>query len=110
MTAYELRIAGLMFVRDEHASLVAVRGPQSLCEEAKAQVQRRVTAMSNPHGSRWALTHPEAVGTASNPHARGSRWGACEQCGDTMESYRGGWCELCALARRVALKAKGVAL
>lgn len=92
MTAYELEVAGLVFVRDERASLVAVRGPQPLCDEAKAQVQRRVRAMAKP---RTTL---------------GSRWGACEQCGDAMDSNRGGWCELCGLARRVALKAQGVAL
>ncbi len=92
MTAYELEVAGLVFVCDERASLVAVRGPQNLCDEAKAQVQRRVAAMGKPRST------------------IGSRWGACEQCGDKMESNRGGWCELCALARRVALKAKGVAL
>lgn len=93
MTAFELEVAGLVFVRDARASLTAVRGPQSLCDEAKVQVQRRVAAMRTP---RAALS--------------GRRWGTCEQCGDAMESNRGGWCELCALARRVALRESGVAL
>lgn len=93
MTAYELEVAGLVFVRDERASLVAVRGPQPLCDEATTQVRRRVEGMVRPR----------------TDDAR-PRWGACEQCGDAMESNRGGWCELCALARRVALKGQGVAL
>lgn len=93
MTAYELEVGGLVFVRDERASLVAVRGPQSLCDEAKAQVARRVSAMGAPRAT-----------------LSGRRWGACEQCGDAMENNRGGWCELCALARRVALRKGGVAL
>ena len=87
MTAYELECAGLVFVRDERASLVAVRGPESLCATARAEVAKRVPAMREPRRS-----------------VRGARWGACEQCGDTMDNNRGGWCELCALARRVALK------
>lgn len=91
MTAYELEVSGLVFVRDERASLVAVRGPQNLCDEARAQVGRRVAAMRAPK---------RALG--------GRRWGACEQCGDTMDNNRGGWCELCALARRVALREGGV--
>ena len=90
MTAYELEVAGLVFVRDERASLVAVRGPQSLCNAARAQVSRRVAAMRTPRRA---------------PGAR--RWGACEQCGDAMDDNRGGWCELCALARRVALRESG---
>lgn len=93
MTAYELEVAGLVFVRDARASLVAVRGPQSLCDEARAQVKRRVAGMRAPRAT-----------------LSGRRWGACEQCGDAMENNRGGWCELCGLARRVALRESGVEL
>jgi hypothetical protein len=93
LTAYELEVAGLVFVRDERASLVAVRGPQALCDEARAQVQRRVASMRAPRAT-----------------LSGRRWGACEQCGDAMDSNRGGWCELCAIARRVALRESGVEL
>lgn len=93
MTAYELEAKGLLFVRDERGSFVAVRGPEDLCKEASAQVARRVDAMRAPR-----------------KRLEGARWGACEQCGDTIDSNRGGWCELCAIARRVALRKSGVAL
>lgn len=85
-TAIELRQRGLEFVRDAHASIVSVRGPVSAATEARAEVARRVDAMRAPV--------PLDVG----------RCGRCDGCGDAFERYRSGWCELCTLARRVALK------
>jgi hypothetical protein len=73
-------------VRDAHSSLVSVRGPVSAATEARTEVQRRVESMRRP----VPLPVP--------------RSGACDGCGDAMELYRSGWCELCTLARRVALK------
>jgi len=87
-TALELRRRGLEFVRDAHCSLVSVRGPVSAATDARAEVSRRVESMRTP------------------PRVE-VPYGHCDACGDPFEPYRGGWCELCTLARRVALKGGG---
>jgi len=88
----DLTRAGIEWLRNEAGSLVSVRGPASLVEQVKTMVAQRVPSMAD-------LAPRE-----------GARWGACERCGVAMDAHRGGWCELCCLARRVALKAKGVSL
>jgi hypothetical protein len=84
VSALDLRSQGLEFVRDPHASIVAVRGPKRLVAAAQA-VARRVQAMRTP--ARLAVAY-----------------GHCDACGDAFEPFRAGWCELCCLARHVALK------
>lgn len=92
-TAIELSRQGLQWVRDAHASLVSVRGPQSLCAIAQHEVALRVDRMRAL--ARW---FPDSAGV-------------CTSCGESLgREGRGGWCELCTLARRVALKQAGVAL
>ena len=91
MTSLELTRAGLQWVRDEKSSLVSVRGPESLCATARAEVSRRVDTMRAAKDA-----HPSSAGV-------------CTACGDAHDrAGRGGWCELCCLARRVALKQAGV--
>jgi hypothetical protein len=87
MNALELRAAGVTFLRDDLARWEKVRGPSSAVSQVHVEVARRVDAMRTP-----------AVVTTQ-------RWGACEACGDAMLPHCSGWCELCCLARRVALKA-----
>lgn len=89
MTALEAMRAGCVFVRDDRASLVTVRGHKDLVAQVSAEVARRADAMGKP--PQLAVRH-----------------GACDACGDPMAPYRAGWCELCHLARRVALKKAGV--
>ena len=91
MTALELMRGGVVFERDAHASIVALDGPDALVGGAEAEVLRRVDAMRAPPRL--------AVAT-----------GRCDACGDAMAPFRGGWCELCTLARRVAVKRAGVDL
>lgn len=87
MTALELTRAGVEWVRPEGA-LVSVRGRSSLVEA----VQRAVAARA-----------PRMLAPPQLP----VRHGACDACGEAMEPHRGGWCELCELARRVALRQRG---
>ncbi len=89
-TALNLIARGLEFVRNEHASIVGVRGPKPVCEEARVAVRDRVPSMHHP------------------VYLKVPRAGVCDGCGDRQFVHRGGWCELCTLARRVALKAQGV--
>lgn len=93
MTALELTKRGLQWTRDEHASLVSVHGPESLCAIAKREVAARVDRMRS-----IVPLFPDSAGV-------------CTACGNSLgREGRGGWCELCTLARRVALKQAGVAL
>lgn len=85
-TALQLRKNGVSFVRDANGNLTSVRGPESSVAQARSEVERRVSLMASP----------KTVAT--------KRVGQCETCGDELEAWRGGWCELCTLARRVALR------
>jgi hypothetical protein len=92
-SALKLTQHGVLWIRNDRGSIVSVRGPESLCAVARKEVERRV----------------EAMRTASSLYP--SSAGVCTACGDAFGiEGRGGWCELCALARRVALKQMGVAL
>lgn len=91
MTALEFIRAGVVFERDAHASIVALDGPDALVGDAEAEVIRRADAMRDP---------PRLPVAA----------GRCDACSDPMAPHRAGWCELCTLARRVALKRAGVPL
>lgn len=88
MTALELTREGVQWVRPEGA-LVSVRGRAELVARVQQAVAARAPSMAAPS-------------------ALPVRHGACDACGDEMEPHRGGWCELCELARRVALKQRGV--
>jgi hypothetical protein len=88
LTSLELLAQGLEFVR-AGGSLITVRGPKSAVAIVQTEVGRRQVAMRNP------------------PQLKVPRVGQCEACGDALEPWRGGWCELCSLARRVALRNGG---
>lgn len=92
-TALELTRAGLAWERGPTGLIVSVSGTAEQTACVQAEVARRVPSMGAP------VARDEAP-----------RHGACDACLDAMEPWRSAWCELCELARKVALKARGVAL
>ena len=91
-TALELTRAGLVWERGPTGLIVSVSGTAEQTACVQAEVARRVPTM--------ASVRPLDV----------VRHGACDGCNDAMEPHRAAWCELCELARKVALKGRGVAL
>lgn len=85
-TARELITQGIVFEANAHGSLVSISGPVTPLEVARAEVLRRVDAMLTP------------------PVLKVPRVGACSACADPLPPNQGGWCELCTIARRAALK------
>jgi len=91
-SAQELACAGLVWVRGPSGLIASVRGTAEQTAYVQAEVARRAPTMLRP------------------PVLDTPRTGACDACGEAMEAHRAGWCELCELARKVALKKRGVAL
>lgn len=91
-TAFELTRAGLVWERGPTGLIVSVDGTAEQVALVQAEVARRAPAMSN-----YSANHRPCTGQ-------------CDACSEAMEPHRGGWCELCELARKVALKRRGVAL
>lgn len=91
-TALELTRAGLVWERGPTGLIESVSGTAEQVELVQAEVARRAPIMAPP------------------PVLDVERTGACDACGEAMEAHRAGWCELCELARKVALKTRGVAL
>jgi hypothetical protein len=85
LTALEIVQNSGVFVRNEQSTIVKIKGPPLIVQAGASEVRRRVASMADPPDS-------------------GARHGTCSACGDTMLAYVGGWCELCCLARRVALR------
>lgn len=85
-TVVSLVEKGLEFVRNEHGSIVTVRGPKSVLAIAGAEIDRRVQ-----------LFMERGFNDSSVP----GRSGRCYCCGDLLPAPRtGGDCDLCTAARK----------
>lgn len=84
MTAGELIAAGVAFRRNDRAQLrpFVDEGRDDLAAVVRTEVRRRVEPLREM------------------PPAR--RYGECDGCGD-VTPHKGGFCELCSVARSVAL-------
>jgi hypothetical protein len=89
MTCAEFTSRGGTFVRDEKASVVSMRGPKSVCEEAAAEIAARAERFTA--GSLVAVS--------------AKRWGECMTCGDPLPPHVGGQCDFCHAAMRKARRA-----
>ena len=103
MTALDLTRAGVEFRRDAHNTIVGLRGPKSLCEEAAQEITRRAARMRDVIPTIDAVL-PLLVIAARAPEARS---GQCSSCADPMADHRSGQCELCEAALRKVLQALG---
>lgn len=89
MTSLELTQQGVEWVW-KSGSLVSIRGPETAVKQAQEEVMKRAESMGSP------------------PQLR-VRNGFCDACGEKLIGYQtGGWCQLCTLGRRVALKRAGM--
>lgn len=88
MTSLDLHSRGVVFARVK--GMLTIRGPKGDVElqlAVKEEVSRRLA---------FVLTR----------RAPNYTYGRCECCGDEIEHYRAGDCDLCAYARQKALEAR----
>jgi len=105
--------AAVTFVRDEHASIKALRGPKWATRLVTEEITRRVglIAAAIPVATRKSTTGNQFIGPvciSAVPVTQ--RHGQCMCCGDLMAPHRGGQCELCERALVRALEARNVAV
>lgn len=96
--------AGVVFHRE--AGRTRVQGPpgrDDLREALVAEIQRRMDVFAKFE----PLDRSVAFPAVAMPGVARVRSGACDACGDALDSGRGGWCALCALAQERVLRACG---
>lgn len=79
-------------------------GRADLLRVLRAELAWREDAMREhvrAHASAWPMPRVELIEPPPAP------MGACGCCGDPLPAYRGGDCELCAMAFERALRAEG---
>ena len=91
------------FVRDAHASLCAVRGPEDAVRRAHAEIEFRALQFSLRIQSVPANAQPDYRLVDRET----KRQGECQWCGVELPSFVGGSCNLCGAALRKALRAAG---
>lgn len=92
------------FVRDAHASLCAVRGPEDAVRRAHAEIELRAFVFV-AEMERYPLSAPlPRIQFRQGPF---KRWGQCDSCGVELPSYVGGMCNPCGAGYRKALRDTG---